>query len=515
MIFPFPASAAFAALACATVLTGHAGAEPQVVTYEDFGAVGDGVTDDLPAIRRAHEHANKHGLPVRSDPEAVHHLGRRAITADIATDTDWSTTRFIIDDSEGVEDNKRPLFRVRSLLEPIPLEIDRLGRGQRQLDARPPMDCLVLVENRNRRIFIRRGGNQNDGTPQREVFILRRDGTIDGGIDWEYDAITRVEARPIDPDLLILRGGRFTHIANRMVHECEKGRSNYWARNIRVERSNTTVEGLTHRVTGETDVGQPHVGFLMASQAAGVTFRDCEVDARKTYYKTGTGGTTVPMGTYGYQANMVVNFHMKNCRTGNGIHDRTRWGVAATNFMKNILIEDSELSRMDVHQGVSGDYVIRNSTLGHAGLNAIGRGRLVVEDSTIHSNRLISFRRDYGSTWEGEVIIRDSRWIPPNAGRVPMFLMHNDGAHDFGYPCHMPRVIDIDGLFVDDSGTPRPLAFFGDALGPPDGERPFPYRPGEILEIGNIETASGRDIEFGGSDELADAIEVVDHRADG
>jgi hypothetical protein len=53
--------------------------------------------------------------------------------------------------------------------------------------------------------------------------------------------------------------------------------------------------------------------------------------------------------------------------------------------MKNILVEDCVLSRVDVHMGVSGSYIIRRSTLGHAGLNAIGRGRLIVEDSTLHA----------------------------------------------------------------------------------------------------------------------------------
>ena len=35
------------------------------VTYEAFGAVGDGVTDDLAAISEAHAYANTHDLPVR------------------------------------------------------------------------------------------------------------------------------------------------------------------------------------------------------------------------------------------------------------------------------------------------------------------------------------------------------------------------------------------------------------------------------------------------------------------
>ena len=66
---------------------------------------------------------------------------------------------------------------------------------------------------------------------------------------------------------------------------------------------------------------------------------------------------------------------MIGVRMGN-ICDTTRWGVVATNFCKNILLENCTLSSMDTHQGVSGTYTIRGCTLGHAGLNAIGRGVL-------------------------------------------------------------------------------------------------------------------------------------------
>src|SRR5688572_2204073 len=73
------------------------------VTYEAFGAIGDGVADDLAAICDAHAYANQHNLSVRAKPDATYHLGGRALTARIATDTDWNTSRFIIDDTQ-VED---------------------------------------------------------------------------------------------------------------------------------------------------------------------------------------------------------------------------------------------------------------------------------------------------------------------------------------------------------------------------------------------------------------------------
>jgi hypothetical protein len=485
-------------------------ADATVVTYEMFGAVGDGVADDLPAIVAAHAEANKQGLPVRARADATYHLGTRALTAVIQTNTDWNTARFIIDDSRGVEDHRRPLFEVRSPLAPEKLAIKRLAAGQARLDVRPERDCLVLVENDRQRRFLRRGLNQNAGTPQHEVFILRRDGSVEGAIEWDYETITRVEARPIDPETLVVRGGVFTHIANQMKQP--KG-YNYWGRNIAIRRSNTEVDGVTLQITGEGEFGHPYNGFLGAQQVANITFRNCRIDGRKVYRTIGSAGEPVPMGTYGYRADLVVNFRLLHCGQGNSIHDRSRWGVATSNFIKNVLVEDCVLSRMDVHQGVSSGYVIRRTTLGHQGLKAIGRGPLVLEDSTVHADSLIEFRSDYGSTWDGDVVIRNSRWVLPAdvRARPSVFGMSNDGTHDFGYPCRMPRTIRIDGLFIDDSVLKAKLgaqgvALFADPSGKPMAKRPFPYGLTEKIVVRDLKTASGAAVRVSESEALAAAI---------
>ena len=41
----------------------------------DFGAVGDGVTDDSAAIRAAHAEANEKGLAVLGNPDATYYIG--------------------------------------------------------------------------------------------------------------------------------------------------------------------------------------------------------------------------------------------------------------------------------------------------------------------------------------------------------------------------------------------------------------------------------------------------------
>jgi hypothetical protein len=492
--------------------------EDGLVTYEAFGAIGDGVADDLPAICAAHEHANAQGLKVRTKPDATYHLGGRALTVMIATDTDWNTSRFTIDDTQ-VEDHKKPLFKVCSLLEPQELQLGKVVRDQQQADLRPERDCHVLLENGDKRRYIRRGLNQNIGAPQHDCFVLRRDGSIEGAIDWDYDSITRLEARPIDEHPLLLRGGVFTTFANRMNQESGY---NYWSRNIVITRSNTEVDSLTHYVVGETSTGSPYSGFINVSQCADITLRNCFATAHKIYSTIGSAGKPVRMGSYDYSANNVVNFRMVNCRM-NHITDRTRWGVIGTNFCKNILLEDCSLSRMDTHMGVSGSYVIRRCELGHMGLNAIGRGTLTVEDSTLHGNNLVNLRADYGSTWEGDLVIRNCRWIPAcgDSTRPYMIGVSNDGMHDFGYRCFMPRTVSIDGLFVDDANHPddyEGMYFFTDPDGAqagiesdaPTAQRPFPYERCREVRVRGLSTASGKKPRTSPNAEIQKSIVVIE-----
>ena len=213
---------------------------------------------------------------------------------------------------------------------------------------------------------------------------------------------------------------------------------------------------------------------------------------------------------------------MFNCRM-NYICDRTRCGVIATNFCTNILLEDCTLSRMDTHMGVSGTYTFRRCTLGHMGLNAIGRGTLTVEDSTLYGNAFISFRSDYGSTWEGNVAIRNCRWTPAcgETAWPHLFNVRNDGTHDFGYPCSMPAEITIDGLFVDDRNHPDgydgPYIFTdpdsgqtgGEAL-PPAAERPYPYALCRQVRVRGLTTASGKKPQLSLNGEIQKSTVVVE-----
>ena len=79
--------------------------EKKYVTCDDFGAVGDGVTEDFPAIKAAHDYANEHGLPVIADGSKTYYISETRINGKveiitIKTDVDWNGAKIIIDDTE-------------------------------------------------------------------------------------------------------------------------------------------------------------------------------------------------------------------------------------------------------------------------------------------------------------------------------------------------------------------------------------------------------------------------------
>ena len=230
-------------------------------------------------------------------------------------------------------------------------------------------------------------------------------------IIWDFDQITDITALPIDEKTLNITGGRFTTIANNA-----ESKYTYYSRNIAIRRSNVIVDGLEHRVTGEGDHGAPYGGFINISDCAYVTVKNTILTGHKTYSTIGSAGKPVSMGTYDLSVNRALNVSFVNCSQTNDINDNTYWGILGSNYCKNLLYDNCTLSRFDAHMGVA-NATIRNSTLGHMGINAIGSGTFTVENSTIRGRSLINLRSDYGSTWQGEFIIRNCVFVP--AGGKP------------------------------------------------------------------------------------------------
>ena len=468
-----------------------------LVHYSDFGARGDGKTDDIDAIAAAHAFANQHGLSVKADEGASYYIGGKERTAVIRTDTDFGTAAFIIDDTD-VQNRSAHVFMVSSGLQAFPLEgITSLKRNQEKIDVSLPGTCLVTVTNSHVKRYIRFGPNQNSGSPQTDIFIVDKNGHVDmdAPIIWDFEQITEITALPIDETTLTLTGGRFTTIANQA-----ESKYTYYSRGIAIRRSHVLVEGLEHRVTGEGDHGAPYGGFIHASNCAYVTVRNTLLTGHKTYQTIGAAGVTVSMGSYDISLNRSLNVSFENCSQTNDITDRRYWGIMGSNYCKNLVYDHCTFSRFDAHMGVA-NATIRNSTLGHQGINAIGSGVFTVENTTIHGRSLINLRSDYGSTWQGEVFIRNCVFVPPGDRRsVALIGGSYSGQHDFGYTCYRPERTPTAPLHIDDSNHPEtslgPAIFadFNPDMTDDSYQELFPYIKTREIILKNVTIASGKDL---------------------
>ena len=418
------------------------------VTYEEFGAVGDGKADDFHAIVKTHEYANANGLSVFADETATYYIGGANKTAYIKTNTDWSTARFIIDDT-NVENRSAWVFNIApsqgsknitDKVSPVKMDASNIGTTLEE-------KSLVVLTDSNVKRYIRKGLNQNSGSNQTDVIIADENGNIspDTPLIWDFNAITGATAYPIDTETLTVKGGFFTTIANGAPSEY-----NYYTRGIQVRRSNTVIDGIYHDVTNEGSTGAPYSAFVSLSCCADVTVKNSTFTGHKKYATIGSAGSSVQMGTYDIGAATAVNAKFINCNQTNDITDGDYWGIAGTNYCKNLVYDGCALSRFDAHQGVLNATVI-NSVLGHHGIKLIGSGTALIENTTVLAEDFVDLRPDYGSTWNGDLIIRNCKFYPTSVS-LHIINAENSEDHDFGYTCYLPQRIEIDGFYVNRIG---------------------------------------------------------------
>lgn len=433
------------------------------VYYRQFGAKGDGKTDDFDAIVKAHEYANQNGKPVAADEGATYYIGAHAATVNIQTDVNWGTAKFIIDDSQvGQRDCGWNIFEVKSDEDSYNVSVPKgysLKKGQGNLNIRFEKPVMLKIVNRNKKDYIRYGANQNGGSNRQEIILVDEDGDVDKDtpILWDYDTVTSMTAYSITDKEVTVQGGEFTTITNSMTVG-----TTYYARGIKVTRSNTTLLNIKHYIEGEPEPEEnppetptpgnssaPYNGFFNVSSANNVTIKNCIMTGHVAYtWKKPTGW--VQQGTYDAKADNANNVAWVGCTQSNSISDTKFWGVMASNFCKNLKMDQCELSRFDAHQGVY-NATITNTTLGR-NFNILGAGTLWVENVTRTSgDNFIWLRSDYGSTWEGDAVFKNCTMETDENNFSIMSGSWTDW--DFGYTCYLPENVTIDNFTIKGNAT--------------------------------------------------------------
>ena len=488
----------------------------EFLTYEEFGAAGDGVTDDSQAIYAAHKAAAETGRPILAREYATYYI-KTGTNARITTGIDWSVAHFVIDDSElDPGQLSLYLFHVPSSVKTGSLggTLDTLAAGQAQIDVggKLPGRALVTVVNDRVLQYIRKGVNQNDGTPMREVILVDGEGNVDPStpVIWDYAAVTSAYYKPVDEPPLTIRGGIFTTIANRA-----KSEYNYYNRGIEIQRSQLLIEDVCHYITCEGSTGAPYAGFFMISECCDTTVKNCVITPHKTYWTTGSGGLPSAMGSYECQATSTVGLAWVNVIQSRSINDTAYWGTFASNFSRNILFDGCRLSRFDAHMGVC-NVTLRNCHFGHQGVNLIGHGTARLENCAVYGSNLVNLRSDYGSSWNGDLIIRDCYFYPKNGKYANAVLIGgaNSFDHDFGYTCYLPRTIDIDGLYIDDRNpgdSERPPMLFADfnsRYDSADYTGAYPLVLPEKIIVSGLRTYSGKPLAMSVNEFMFAGLEI-------
>ncbi|MBO7304200.1 MAG: hypothetical protein J6V09_03175 [Clostridia bacterium] len=503
----------------------------KTVSYRDFGAKGDGVTNDFFAMKAAHDYANAYGLSVVADSEdtyLVHDTRSEDGSLNfisIKTDVDWQGANIIIDDTDFIHfDGTRValenVFKILPDKEPIKIEdegvlSDIVLKGLNSKTERiaiPGVDYPAMIIPYNTKgggVYRRIGFSSHFlGGVTREVVVIDKDGNVDQQtpLMFDYDHLDYITVISLAERAITVKNANITTRASHIdILERDgegkviRARNGYIARGLKIMRSNTTVQGIKHYVTGEITLaeqargmlGPTYSGFFAVERAHGVTMLDCVLTGRRCYRKNNVPGAgSGTSGTYDYRADESNKIVFKNCYQSNfwitldmetgeitpvpegtpgaihslrqttygGIDFAVYWGLGGVNYCKNLEFIGSTMSRFDAHQGLYNGKIIDST---YNTISIVGGGNMLVENSTwvgegIKSgDSLFGMREDYGSPWDGTVTVRNVKAYIFTSR--PSYLIRCGYTNwYFGYPVAYPNVV-VENLTYYDQETGLPL----------------------------------------------------------
>ena len=327
--------------------------EEKIVSYEQFGALGDGVTNDFPAIYAAHNYANENGLTVKAEAGKTYYISDTRIDGSvksiiIKTNVTWTGAEFIIDDSlysthENYGMYGSHVFKIASDFtdEKISDEatLERvlsagLNKQTKKIELNLGYPALLIPYNSSHKVYRRREYAQWAGMSMHEIILVDKDGNVDPEtpLMWDYNALDYIDVIRTDVTPITVEGGKITTIAcntNCVVYD-ENGKpirvnEPYIMRGLAIARSYTTVRGVEHCVRGEIsllrqkkgEVGAPYSGFFSASRATNIVIESCIMTGKRCYDKRWAGPFGGTMGTYDFSSGYVNKIVLKNCTQSN------------------------------------------------------------------------------------------------------------------------------------------------------------------------------------------------------
>ena len=435
------------------------------VYYRDFGAAGDGVTNDFEAIKEAHDYANTYGHTVIADKKATYYIGPTIESIIIKTSVNWFDATFILDDSDIYSSDLAGTVSVFTVVSDYDAKafdeenefiksINNLGglaSDTKRIDLGLECPALLLIENSNHKNFIRCEEDESSNRYQKEIVIVDKDGFISAKtpIAIDYELITGITAYRIDDAPITISGGTFIRKVNSEI--CD---GTYYERNILICRSNVSLEYIRYVVSEEASspyATNPYSAFLKIVNSSNVQISNCTVASHALSYPYNQNSAT-PLESYVFSVSTSNDILWYNCFQTDfykidGITPNTeRSDIMHCDYSKNLTYRSCTLSVFSAGIGTYNISIFK-STL--TCVEAVGAGTLHIEDSYVYDDVLINLIEKYGSYWNGDIIIKNCFMNSISDVTVIGGAWYN---HYFGYSTRMPKNITIDSLEASSEG---------------------------------------------------------------
>ncbi len=466
-----------------------------VISYDDYGAVGDGETNDYEAIYKAHVMANKGGQTVVATAGKTYYLESPVINGKptpipVMTNVDWHGAKFIVDDrkmytTDGTKNWNVAVFSVEENASKISYTASNaahkeylngilaggLNKNTTKIDLGDNYRCpvMIITANATHKVYRRRKYSAYAGAAMQEVIILDKDGNVRSDTPVMYDYIdltglTIIKLDEIEP--ITLKNGEFTTRASQAncIVVAEDGyrgvNAPYISRGFNVSRSYTTIENVKHYVTDEVPfsqcinedrtikyVGPTYRGFYVVSSCTDVTIKDCTITGRRAYRRPGDNGTG---GTYDLSLGLTNNVVFDGCVQTNfwvtvdenfNIKPAKEGDAGAINGMNpfpgiEVICDNGWEGGSEMHWGSGGTNLCKNTKYINSTIS-----RYDAHEGTYGGEVKGSTVCTVALTGAGDFYIEDSRIIPD--GETHVFGLRKDYGYTWDGTVYIKNVSTI------------------------------------------------------------------------
>lgn len=384
------------------------------VNYEMFRDVGD--TDDE-VITKTHTYANENNVPV-INVKGEYTFTDRPRNIEIKTDVYWGDTIFHVDESKNLEwfhyfkvvENEQTIDISDSVLKTSIIE--KLNNNEMVISELATYEnSLLFINDDNDRVGGRHGFNSN--WSKRDFFYIGFGGRIVGDKLYNFANATEMTIQPLSSKRLTIKGGHF--IGNGLTSVTTK---NVFGA-IGVYRSFVDLDNQSFSSL-KTNTNENAVkGDVYIHNVYDVKLMNSLIKPR--YAKDS-------VGTYGISGSNILKLTIDNVNT---LTDTVAWGVMGANFIKDLKVVNSKISRIDVH------YQLHNAIIQDVETDRVsitGGGYLYMDNVTVNNNeQYVAFRNDYGAKWDGKIQIENGVFNVLKSTPLVKILQFSNIRNDFNY----------------------------------------------------------------------------------